>query len=149
MDEMLEVMDGLWRGKLFSYEGEYYRFPDLQMSPELFHPLPIYVGGQSPAAYARAARHDGYVGGQVNIEDLPTIIEGLQQAREREGQTMENFEIVVCLYRNSAENFERCRELGVTQIYKEAFCDENGMASTMPLDAKLDDMERFAEAYMA
>ena len=62
---------------------------------------------------------------------------------------MENFEIVVCLYRNSAENFERCRELGVTQIYKEAFCDENGMASTMPLDAKLDDMERFAEAYMA
>ncbi len=119
------------------------------MSPGLFHPLPVYVGGQSPAAFARAARHDGYVGGQLDIEDVPSLMEGLQQARSSQGKTMDDFEVIICLYENSAENFERCRELGITQIYKDAFCDENGMASSMTLAEKLDDMERFAQAYMA
>jgi probable F420-dependent oxidoreductase len=148
-DEMIDVMQRLWEGEIFSYEGEYYRFPDLQMSPRLFRPLPVYVGGQSPAAFARAARHDGYVGGQLEIEDVPPLMDGLRQARSKQGKRMEDFEVIICLYENSAENFERCRELGVTQIYKDAFCDENGMASTMTLSEKLDDMERFAQAYMA
>tara|TARA_R100000005_G_C4830340_1_gene107049 strand:+ start:235 stop:384 length:150 start_codon:yes stop_codon:yes gene_type:complete len=41
-----------------------------------------------------------------------------------------------------------CEELGVTGVYRHAFCDENGMASRMSLDDTLRDMERFAQLHL-
>ena len=147
-DEMLEVMKKLWTGDSVTYDGDYYQFPALQMSPALKHELPICIGGFSEAALKRAARNDGWVGAQHEMDDIEKLIPALRHFREQAGLPWDSFDIALGLYDNSEANLERCRELGVTMLYREAFCDENGMASTMTLDEKLRDMEQFAKAHI-
>jgi probable F420-dependent oxidoreductase len=80
-DEMLALMKKLWTGKAISHEGEFYRMPPLQMAPGLAQPLPILIGGTSPAALERAAQHEGYTGAQHDVLELEGLIEGLRRAR--------------------------------------------------------------------
>ena len=148
-DEMLEIMRKLWSGQPVSHQGEFYRFPGLQMSPGLAQPLPIYIGGFSAPALSRAARHDGWIGGQHEMADLEVLIPQLQAERAKQGRAEDPFDICLGLYDPSPENIARCEALGVTKLYREAFCDANGMASRMTLDEKLRDMETFANRYLA
>lgn len=148
-DEMLEIMRKLWSGQPVSHQGEFYRFPGLQMSPGLAQPLPIYIGGFSAPALSRAARHDGWIGGQHEMAELEVLIPQLQVERAKQGRAEDPFDICLGLYDPSPENIARCEALGVTKLYREAFCDANGMASRMTLDEKLRDMETFANRYLA
>ncbi len=147
-DEMIDVMKKLWTGEPVSYDGEFYRFPSLQMSPGLDQELPIYIGGFADPALRRAAMHDGWIGGQHDMAELETLIPALKSHREAAGKSLSDFEICLGLYEMTRDNIERCNQLGVTKLYRHAFCDENGMASVMTLDEKLRDMERFAEEYL-
>lgn len=147
-DEMLTVMKQLWSGDSVAFDGDYYQFPPLQMSPGLKHPLPICIGGFSEAALRRAVRNDGWVGAQHEMKDVEQLLPTLKQLRAEAGLPWEGFNVALGLYDNSPENIARCRELGVTMLYREAFCDENGMASRMTLDEKLRDMEHFAKQHI-
>lgn len=81
LDEGLDILVGLWRGKSFSYEGKYYHLgksvflPAVQQSPR----IPIWVGGVWPskAPFRRAARWDGVfplkAGGPMRKRDLEEI----------------------------------------------------------------------------
>lgn len=64
LDEALAILDGLWRGESFSFEGVYYSVKDVTFLPKpLQSPrIPIWVGGgwDKPAPRRRAARWDGY-----------------------------------------------------------------------------------------
>ncbi|MCY4589546.1 MAG: TIGR03619 family F420-dependent LLM class oxidoreductase [Alphaproteobacteria bacterium] len=58
-DEYLEIFRELWTGGRCSYSGRYARFSDVLFEPKPVqkpHP-PIWIGGESPAALRRAARH--------------------------------------------------------------------------------------------
>lgn len=147
-DEMLEVMKLLWTGEAVAHEGAYFQFPSLQMSPGLKAPLPVCIGGFSEAALRRAARNDGWIGAQHEMADIEQLLPALKQFRQEAEKSWNDFDVALGLYENNEGNFERCRELGVTMLYREAFCDENGMASTMTLDEKLRDMDAFAKQYM-
>ena len=63
LDEGLEVLDGLWRGKPFSYSGKHYQLSEGTFSPgTLQQPrIPVWVGGFWPnkRPFRRAARWDG------------------------------------------------------------------------------------------
>lgn len=147
-DEMLDVMRKLWSGEPVSHTGEFFNFPRLQMSPKLEDPLPIFIGGFVNAALQRAARYNGWIGAQHNMEEVETIVTTLRRHRQDLGRQSEVFDICLGLYDPSPKNFDRCQELGVTQIYRHAFCDENGMASSMSLDEKLHDMDKFAKQHL-
>jgi probable F420-dependent oxidoreductase len=147
-DEMLDVMKKLWSGEAVSHEGTYYQFPPLQMSPGLQYGLPIYIGGFAEAALRRAARHSGWIGGQHDMYELEQMIPALLRHREVSGFLVDNFDICVGLNDQSEANIERCKELGVTEIYRHAFCDDSGMASRMTLSEKLHDMEEFAKQHL-
>lgn len=81
LDEGLEVLVGLWRGKPFSYQGQYYQveksvfLPATLQSPR----IPIWVGGFWPnkAPFHRAAHWDGAFplkkGGKMTGKDLQDI----------------------------------------------------------------------------
>ena len=143
-DEMLQVMKLLMSGDMVEFHGEFYDFEPLQMSPGIKRDLPIMIGGYSPAAFRRAARHDGWVGSQHDIEEVAPIVAALQQARSalaKDGP----FEIILGLKKPTADNIRRAAELGVTLLFRGAWLDQNGRASTMTLQQKLDDMARFAE----
>lgn len=57
-DEQLEVFDALFNQEYPSYEGAYYAFPEVGFSPKpIQETVPIWVGGNSTAAFARTARY--------------------------------------------------------------------------------------------
>jgi probable F420-dependent oxidoreductase len=64
-DEQLQVMQAVWTHDRASFEGRFYRFPDISVTPkpqQRPHP-PILVGGNSPAALRRTVRFgDGWHG---------------------------------------------------------------------------------------
>ena len=147
-DEMLEVMQLLWSGEPVGFDGEFYQFPKLQMSPGLKSRLPILIGGMSDAALKRAARNDGWAGAQHEMSELEELLPKLKEYRGELGRSLDDFDIGIGLYQPTDENINRCRELGVTILYREAFCDENGMASKMSLKEKMRDMDQFAQRYL-
>lgn len=65
LDESLAILDGLWTGEPFAFDGKHYRFPEMQLTPPtLQRPrIPVWVVGAWPSerSMARAARWDGLV----------------------------------------------------------------------------------------
>jgi probable F420-dependent oxidoreductase len=63
LDEGLAVLQGLWTGQPFDFEGEHYAVHRAQLLPAPWQkPVPIWVGGEWPghrAPFRRAARFDG------------------------------------------------------------------------------------------
>ncbi|HEY8525456.1 MAG TPA: TIGR03619 family F420-dependent LLM class oxidoreductase [Acidimicrobiales bacterium] len=59
-DEILDVLDACWRTDPSSYHGEFYAFDDLRVLPKPAHPIEIWIGGGSDAAYRRARRAQGF-----------------------------------------------------------------------------------------
>lgn len=147
-DEMLEVMQKLWTGEIVAHEGRDYRFPPLQMSPGVAGGVPVWVGGTSASALARAARHDGWCGALHSRDELAGLIRGLGAARAERGLSLAGFEIATSLADDDEATIESARELGVTVVARSAFLDENRMASKMTLDEKLRDMDRFAKRWL-
>ena len=59
VDEQLEIMKAVWTGERPSYDGRFYRFPEISVTPKPHqrpHP-PILVGGNSPPALRRTVRY--------------------------------------------------------------------------------------------
>ena len=65
LDEGLEILTGLWRGKPFSFNGEHYRVDEMTMLPATVQSprIPIWVPGvwQKPKSMERALRWDGII----------------------------------------------------------------------------------------
>lgn len=63
LDEGLEVLTGLWRGRPYSHDGPHYRLTRAELLPRPKQSrVPIWVGGMWPdarAPFRRAARFDG------------------------------------------------------------------------------------------
>ena len=56
-DEQLEIFEALFREEAPSYDGNYYSFPQVRFEPKpIQQPLPVWVGGNSQAAFRRTAR---------------------------------------------------------------------------------------------
>ncbi len=63
LDEGLDIVNGLWSGEAFSYQGEQYQLEEMAFLPRpVQRPrIPVWVGGMWPnkAPFRRAARWDG------------------------------------------------------------------------------------------
>lgn len=56
-DEQLAIFRALWSERDPSFKGEFYEFPTVGFEPKpVQDPLPIWVGGSTPAAFRRVAR---------------------------------------------------------------------------------------------
>jgi probable F420-dependent oxidoreductase len=56
-DEILDVLKACWTTDPTSHHGTFYDFDDLRVLPKPSHPIEIWIGGSSEAAYRRAVRH--------------------------------------------------------------------------------------------
>jgi probable F420-dependent oxidoreductase len=80
-DEYLEVMQILWTEDAPSYKGEFVQFDGVQFEPKpVQRPNPpIWIGGNSPAALRRAARHQGWMPWLITPEELPACLADLRE----------------------------------------------------------------------
>jgi alkanesulfonate monooxygenase SsuD/methylene tetrahydromethanopterin reductase-like flavin-dependent oxidoreductase (luciferase family) len=99
LDEGLAILDGLWRGGPFGFEGEFYRLHEMTFTPRpLQRPrVPIWVGGWWPSRipFRRAARWDGAVPGRLDRPLSPDDVRDLVQYVREHRSGEEHFDVVV------------------------------------------------------
>jgi len=144
MDEMLDVMNKLWRGGWVDHHGEFYDFDPLEMSPVPTDPIPIYVGGISDRALRRAAtRADGWISDLHSTADLQSLIQSLRARRADSDKRDAPFDIIASVDDAfDLDGYKRLQDLGVTHL------------QTLPwvfygagddVQAKCDGINRFAD----
>lgn len=99
MDEGLDVLLGLWSGKKFSYNGEYYKIDNVTFLPKALQTprIPIWGAGTWPykKPFIRSAKLDGVVP-LDNDDFIPTpktLLEIISFIKEHR-PNMRNFDIV-------------------------------------------------------
>jgi alkanesulfonate monooxygenase SsuD/methylene tetrahydromethanopterin reductase-like flavin-dependent oxidoreductase (luciferase family) len=96
LDETLAILDGLWSGEPFGFEGRHYRFAPMTFRPATVQRprIPVWVVAvpSSDRSMARAARWDGLVSQVADVADLAPITAWLD--RERPSWRTDGFELV-------------------------------------------------------
>ena len=151
MDEMLDVIERFWREDAVEHHGEFFDFAPTGIAPKPREPVPVWVGGKSPAALARAARHDGWLGMNSDLSEVHALLDARPRARaayaEAGGEVREPFEtFVIPNAAPSAELYADLARRGVTSTVGSAwgYADRAYAA----LDAKLEAIEAFSEAFV-
>ncbi|MEO6989283.1 MAG: TIGR03619 family F420-dependent LLM class oxidoreductase [Aquihabitans sp.] len=146
-DEMLKLLTELWSGEWVEHHGEFYDVPRLEMNPPVSAPVPIYVGGLSPAAYRRAARHDGWVSDMMSIDEAGEVRTTIDAERRKIGREDRDFSMIVSLSDAIVvDDFHRAEAAGVTDNLTMPWAYYGGFR--IPLAEKIDGMKRFAEDIM-
>jgi len=88
MDESLEILEGLWSGKPYAFNGRHYRFEPMTFRPTpVQRPrIPIWVVGAWPAerSMRRTLRWDGIVTQTDSVADIAAIVEYVERERSAE-----------------------------------------------------------------
>jgi alkanesulfonate monooxygenase SsuD/methylene tetrahydromethanopterin reductase-like flavin-dependent oxidoreductase (luciferase family) len=98
MDETLAILDGLWSGVPFGFEGRHYKFGPMTFRPTPIQQprIPIWVVGAWPneRSMRRVLRWDGIVAQTDDVDETKAIAEYVE--RERPAELRDRaFEIVV------------------------------------------------------
>ncbi|MAG31172.1 MAG: LLM class F420-dependent oxidoreductase [Deltaproteobacteria bacterium] len=145
MDEMIEVMQGLWTGEFFEYPGEFFDFDPIVIRPVSSWPIPIYFGGAAPVALRRAARvGDGWLNTGNTPEEVPAVLAELARLREQAGRADLAFDTLIGVYADpDVDLFRRLEDAGMTSGIHLPFWLAFDGPSTLDQKKKL--MEEFAE----
>lgn len=146
-DEQLDVMRQLMSGHMTEYHGTYHNFPPLQMSPGTTQPVPFFIGGDSDAAFQRAARHDGWLGIRYTEEQLPGVLARLRSARETAGTLHKPFDAWSAIVNPSEGTFERAEAMGITMTNGANFMVDGKITPTS-IDFKKQRIEAFARQFI-
>jgi probable F420-dependent oxidoreductase len=145
LDEALAVARRLWTEDVVEHHGDCYDFGPVMFEPKpVQQPLPILVGGESPAALARAARHDGWLSMPHTPETAAVQIAELRRLR---GDRPGPFSVTVCTLDPEVgpDDVARWAEIGVDRLVVKpwartrdaldglrAFADRVGLDPTAP-----------------
>ncbi|NNE72676.1 MAG: TIGR03619 family F420-dependent LLM class oxidoreductase [Acidimicrobiales bacterium] len=93
LDETLEAVQGTLGTEFASHHGEHYSYADVGIGPQPPNgELPVWVGGNSPAAWRRAGRFGtGYIPMGNPKEQIPEIMGVVEQAAAEAGRSVDGF----------------------------------------------------------
>ena len=117
--EYLTAMRALWEQERPGFEGEFVSFSGVNAHPRpVQEPVPVVMGGHSPPAHRRAARHaDGWYGFFLRPDETAGQLEGLRVALAEEGRDISDFEVTVTPRgRTDAESVAAFGEMGVNRL---------------------------------
>ena len=125
VDEGLEILNGLWSGEPFSFEGKHYSIIETQFLPKPVQSprIPIWVcgaWGPKKASFRRAARWDGVISilaPGVNRAILPEEVADIKAYTRKHRETDNSFDIVVILWSEGSHSAE---EMASVKMYEEA-----------------------------
>ena len=83
MDEGVAMMRAVWSEDPVTFRSRWVPavIEYMRMLPKPVKPIPIWIGGSSEAALARAARLDGWHGSRLSPEDAAPIVRRLREKR--------------------------------------------------------------------
>jgi probable F420-dependent oxidoreductase len=93
LDELLAVLRKLWSGQAVEHRGEFFSFDSGIMCPAPPTAVPVWCGGAAPAALARAARNDGWLGLPLDRSAALPMIAGLRRLRAAAALPLETLAI--------------------------------------------------------
>ena len=141
-DEALDLLRDLWTPGWTESYGEHYPTPRLAMEPTPTARVPIYVGGLSEVAFARAAHHDGWIGDLYTVEEAAGHARRLAQIREQIGAAGEFRVITALTDAFLPDQFADAEAGGVTDVWTMPWAYYHGLE--VGLEQKLDGIRRFA-----
>ena len=132
-DECIQVLRKLWTGELVEHSGDFFDFPPVKMCPVPEQPIPIYIGGMSPAALRRAARlGDGWVGAGQMPDDALETLKQLDALRSEARRSHEPFDsIVPLLVPPEPDTLRRLEDAGAGATVSYPFAFSIGPTSTL------------------
>jgi alkanesulfonate monooxygenase SsuD/methylene tetrahydromethanopterin reductase-like flavin-dependent oxidoreductase (luciferase family) len=142
-DEALDLFGRLWSPGWTESDGGHYPTPRLTMEPTPSARVPVYVGGLSEVAFARAARHDGWIGDLYTVEEAGRHARRLAEIREDIGAEGDFRVITALTDAFLPEQFAAAHEQGVTDVWTMPWAYYHGLDAT--LEQKLDGIRRFAD----
>lgn len=79
-DEALELCRRLWSEERVTFQGEFYRYENVTISPRpIQQPLPLWIGGSSPAAIRRTVRlGTGWLGGIQTPAQVKPVVDAIK-----------------------------------------------------------------------
>jgi probable F420-dependent oxidoreductase len=90
-DEALTLLTRLWSEASVTFEGKHFQYRDASISPRpVQQPLPLWIGGNSPAAIRRTATlGTGWLGGVQSPAQVAPVIEAIKRATVEAGRTID------------------------------------------------------------
>jgi len=119
VDEGIEVLRALWRDTPATFKGRFTSFDAVSIDPKPVQPggPPIWVGGRSDAALARAGRiGDGWVAYVVTAARYRQSLEKIRAAADRAGRSLDGFARAHLAFITVGRDFETARQTWVNRL---------------------------------
>jgi len=87
-DEVLEIARRLWSEESVTFHGEFHHYEGVSISPRpVQQPLPLWIGGSSPAAIRRTVKlGTGWLGGIQTPAQLAPVVEAIRKLGVESGR---------------------------------------------------------------
>jgi probable F420-dependent oxidoreductase len=111
VSEGIDVVRALWRDAPATFQGRFSRFEGVSIDPKPVQALPpIWVGGRSDAALARAGRQgDGWVSYVVQPERYAQSLAKIRQAAHAVGRSLAGFTAAHLVFITVGRDYERAK----------------------------------------
>lgn len=91
-NEMFVLMERLWREESVDFDGKFFQYTNASIAPRpIQQPIPLWIGGSSPAAAKRTARlGSGWIGGAASPDDVAKSISMIKTELKKTGRTIDD-----------------------------------------------------------
>jgi probable F420-dependent oxidoreductase len=117
--EAIEVVRALWRDTPASFKGRFTEFEGVSIDPKPVQPggPPIWIGGRSDAALARAGRQgDGWISYVVTAERYAQSLDKIRAAAQAAGRSLEEFVPAHLTFITLGRDYEAARDTWVRRL---------------------------------
>lgn len=117
-DEAIQVCKRLWSEETIAHSGDFFSFDSVAFEPKPTHSPwpPLHIGGESPAALRRAAKHgDGWIAPHHHAADLAPILDRVREA-ERDAAREIPLILTAAAYGGPIEDLTEWNALGVDRL---------------------------------
>ena len=117
--EAIEVVRALWRDTPASFKGRFTEFEGVSIDPKPVQPggPPIWIGGRSDAALARAGRQgDGWVSYVVTAERYAQSLDKIRAAAQAAGRSLDGFVPAHLTFITLGRDYETARDKWVKRL---------------------------------
>jgi probable F420-dependent oxidoreductase len=120
-EESIQLLKRLFTERVVSWDGEYYHIEDVEMFPKPWQEsLPIYVGGNNPNAFRRAAIYgDGWLPAGMPVDHIRERVARFRELVEEQGRDYDRMDVAMQLIAYVGKTHEQAVErFKASQMYQ-------------------------------